>query len=133
MIIISYVNMTRASFFILYTMSKTVKTSLITLVLLLFWMFTGIFSNEEKKASSIINIDNNNIENSSALVSAKIFNAKPKISFVVLRGRTEADRNVFIAAETTGIIENIYFEADSGPVDQLATADTSNRIPSNAM
>ena len=110
MIIISYVNMTRASFFILYTMSKTVKTSLITLVLLLFWMFTGIFSNEEKKASSIINIDNNNIENSSALVSAKIFNAKPKISFVVLRGRTEADRNVFIAAETTGIIENIYFE-----------------------
>ncbi len=73
-------------------------------------MFTGIFSNEEKKASSIINIDNNNIENSSALVSAKIFNAKPKISFVVLRGRTEADRNVFIAAETTGIIENIYFE-----------------------
>ena len=110
MIIISYVNMTRASFFILYTMSKTVKPSLITLVLLLFWMFTGIFSNEEKKASSIINIDNNNIENSSALVSAKIFNAKPKISFVVLRGRTEADRNVFIAAETTGIIENIYFE-----------------------
>ena len=97
-------------FLLLNTMSKTVKTSLITLVLLLFWMFTGIFSNEEKKTSSIINIDNSNIENGSALVSAKIFNAKPKISFVVLRGRTEADRNVFIAAETTGIIENIYFE-----------------------
>ena len=110
MIIISYVNMTRASFFILDTMSKTVKTSLITLALLLFWMFTGIFSNEDKNASSIVNIDNNNAENSSALVSAKVFNAKPKISFVVLRGRTEADRNVFIAAETTGIIENIYFE-----------------------
>ncbi len=91
-------------------MSKTVKTSLITLTALLFWMFTGIFSNEDKNASSIINIDNDDIENSSALVSAKTFNAKPKISFVVLRGRTEADRNVFIAAETTGIIENIYFE-----------------------
>ena len=36
--------------------------------------------------------------------------AKPKISFVVLRGRTESDRNVYIAAETTGIVENIYFE-----------------------
>ena len=97
-------------FLLLDTMSKTVKTSLITLALLLFWMFTGIFSNEDKNASSIVNIDNNNAENSSALVSAKVFNAKPKISFVVLRGRTEADRNVFIAAETTGIIENIYFE-----------------------
>ena len=97
-------------FLLLDTMSKTVKTSLITLALLLFWMFTGIFSNEDKNASSIVNIDNNNAENSSALVSAKVFNAKPKISFVVLRGRTEADRNVLIAAETTGIIENIYFE-----------------------
>ena len=97
-------------FLLLDTMSKTVKTSLITLALLLFWMFTGIFSNEDKNASSIVNIDNNNAENGSALVSAKVFNAKPKISFVVLRGRTEADRNVLIAAETTGIIENIYFE-----------------------
>ena len=35
-------------FLLLDTMSKTVKTSLITLALLLFWMFTGIFSNGDK-------------------------------------------------------------------------------------
>ena len=97
-------------FLLLCIMNKTVKTSLITLVALLLWMFTGIFSNEDKNSSSIINIESDNLENGSALVSARVFNAKPKISFVVLRGRTEADRDVFIAAETTGIVENIYFE-----------------------
>tara|TARA_Y100001970_G_scaffold39314_1_gene48402 strand:- start:109 stop:1188 length:1080 start_codon:yes stop_codon:yes gene_type:complete len=91
-------------------MSKTVKTSLITLAALLFWMFTGIFSSEDKRTNSEVNIKGDKIENNSALVSAKVFTSKPKISFVVLRGRTEADRNVFIAAETTGIIENIFFE-----------------------
>jgi len=97
-------------FLLLCIMNKTVKTSLITLAALLLWMLTGFFSSEDKKSSSIINIESGNLENGSALVSAKVFNAKPKISFVVLRGRTEADRNVFIAAETTGIVENIYFE-----------------------
>ena len=91
-------------------MSKTVKTSLITLSVLIFWMFTGIFSNDDEGSNSVIEIEGNTAINNSTLVSARIFNAKPKISFVVLRGRTESDRNVYIAAETTGIVENIYFE-----------------------
>ena len=93
----------------LFIMSKTVKTSLITLSVLIFWMFTGIFSSDEG-SNSIVEIEGNNTLSNSTLVSARIFNAKPKISFVVLRGRTESDRNVYIAAETTGIVENIYFE-----------------------
>ena len=91
-------------------MSKTVKTSLITLSVLIFWMFTGIFSSDDEGSNSVIKIEGNNAISSSTLVSARIFIAKPKISFVVLRGRTESDRNVYIAAETTGIVENIYFE-----------------------
>ena len=91
-------------------MSKTVKTSLITLSVLLFWMFTGIFSNDDEGSNSVIEIEGNTAISNSTLVSARIFNAKPKISFVVLRGRTESDRNVYIAAETTGIVESIYFE-----------------------
>ena len=91
-------------------MSKTVKTSLITLSALIFWMFTGIFSSDDEVSNSVIEIEGNYAINNSALVSARIFNAKPKISFVVLRGRTESDRNVYIAAETMGIVENIYFE-----------------------
>ena len=100
MIIISYVNMTRASFFIIRYHEQNSK-NIINNPCLTFLDVYGYFSNEDKNASSIVNIDNNNAENSSALVSAKVFNAKPKISFVVLRGRTEADRNVLIAAETT--------------------------------
>ncbi len=88
-------------------MSKTVKTSIFTLALLIIWMFTGIFSND---SSNEFSIEPNNEGQEKALVLAKVFNAKPKISHVVLRGRTEADRNVFIAAETTGIIEEIFFE-----------------------
>jgi len=88
-------------------MSKTVKTSIFTLALLIIWMFTGIFSND---SSNEFSIEPNNEDQEKALVLAKVFNAKPKISHVVLRGRTEADRNVFIAAETTGIIEEIFFE-----------------------
>jgi len=88
-------------------MSKTVKTSIFTLALLIIWMFTGIFSNDN---SNEFSIEPNNEDQEKALVLAKVFNAKPKISHVVLRGRTEADRNVFIAAETTGIIEEIFFE-----------------------
>ena len=52
----------------------------------------------------------NNQDNIKALVMAKVFNSKPKLTYVVLRGRTEANRNVSIAAETTGIIDNIFFE-----------------------
>ena len=96
-------------FIMLFIMSKTVKTSLITLSVLIFWMFTGIFSSDEGQ-NSIVEIEGNNTLSNSTLVSARIFNAKPKISFVVLRGRTESDRNVYIAAETTGIVESIYFE-----------------------
>ena len=87
-------------FIILFIMSKTIKTSLITLSVLIFWMFTGIFSNDDEGSNSVIEIEGNTAINNSTLVSARIFNAKPKISFVVLRGRAESDRNVYIAAET---------------------------------
>ena len=88
-------------------MNKTIKTSLITLALLIIWMFTGIFSSDN---SNEFPIESENQNQEKALVLAKVFNAKPKISHVVLRGRTESDRNVYIAAETTGIIEEIFFE-----------------------
>ena len=88
-------------------MTKTIKTSLITFALLILWMFTGIFSSDN---SNEFPIESENQNKEKALVLAKVFNAKPKISHVVLRGRTEADRNVYIAAETTGIIEEIFFE-----------------------
>ena len=88
-------------------MNKTIKTSLITLALLIIWMFTGIFSSDN---SNEFPIESENQNQEKALVLAKVFNAKPKISHVVLRGRTEADRNVYIAAETTGIVEEIFFE-----------------------
>ena len=89
-------------------MNKTIKTSLITVVILILWMLTGIFSDNDKSKKEL-NIINNQ-DNIKALVMAKVFNSKPKLTYVVLRGRTEANRNVSIAAETTGIIDNIFFE-----------------------
>ena len=61
----------------------SVKTSIITFSVLIFWMFTGIFSSDDKGSNSVIEIEGNNAINNSTLVSARIFNAKPKISYVV--------------------------------------------------
>ena len=61
------------------TMSKTVKTSLITLSVLIFWMFTGIFSSDDEKSNSIVEIEDSNTLNNYTLVSDRIFNEKPKI------------------------------------------------------
>ena len=88
-------------------MNKTVKTSFIIFCVLIIWMLTGVFSNQDK--ASIVETINTDQTINSTLVSAKVFKSQPKISFVVLRGRTEANRNVFIAAETNGVVEKIFY------------------------
>ena len=55
-------------------MNKTIKTSLITLALLIIWMFTGIFSSDN---SNEFPIESENLNQEKALVLAKVFNAKP--------------------------------------------------------
>jgi len=91
-------------------MNKTIKTSLIALGILILWMFTGLFTDSNDTSKLELDIERNSQNLAKALVKAKVFNAKPKLTYVVLRGRTEANRNVSIAAETTGIIDNIFFE-----------------------
>ena len=65
-------------------MSKTVKTSLITFSVLIFWMFTGIFSSDDKGSNSIIEIEGNNAINNSVIKAIRnstmsTFNPKEEV------------------------------------------------------
>ena len=87
-------------------MNRTVKVALMTFGFLVLWMFSGIFSKDE--SGSIEKIEITSEQTNATLVRARQFEAVAKLPFVVLRGRTEAEREVLISAETTGIIEEIY-------------------------
>ena len=87
-------------------MNRTIKVALMTFGLLVLWMLSGIFLKDER--GSIEKIEITSEQTSTTLVRARQFNAEAKLSYVVLRGRTEAEREVLISAETTGIIEEIY-------------------------
>ena len=62
---------------------------------LVLWMLSGVFSKDE--SDSIEKIEITSEQTNTTLVRARQFEAEAKLSFVVLRGRTEAERDVLIS------------------------------------
>ncbi|WP_319495932.1 efflux RND transporter periplasmic adaptor subunit [uncultured Cohaesibacter sp.] len=77
------------------------------------WMATGeaVFSGQETaEATPPPAVRTENQENALFRVAVQHFSAKPRLSTLTIRGRTEADTKVTVRAETSAIVQSIAVE-----------------------
>lgn len=88
-------------------MPETTKLALIFFILAILWLISGLVlpSNAVQELAPSIKVRNEEIRIMS--VKSTLFSAQKQIETIILRGYTEADRNVTLAAQTSGRIAKL--------------------------